>query len=351
MKNDNREFIMKFDIRKSVALAAAFGAVAAFGAPVQSAPYFEGRTITIQVPSGSGGTYHVYCQIVERNIARHIPGNPTTVIQNRPGGGGAKSAAYMSKVAPKNGTVIAMIAPGAITTPLVRRVKFNAREFNWLGSVAARSSGIWMWHASGVTTLQQVKDKQVTIATTGFSSGGSVIPRMINYMLGTKMKLIYGYKGGGALNLAVERGETDGRWNFRSGFTGVRPTWLPQKKIIPIIATGPRDPLMKGVPYLRDLLKDGSIEQKMYDVIGMNFEVGQAFYVPPGTPANVVAILRKAFAAMLADPRTKKDIEARRVEYSPKSYQEVEAEIKKGFDAVTPEVLKGLRKIYTKAKS
>jgi len=342
---------MKYPVYKSVATAATIVAMAAFSQSVAAADYFKGRTITVQVPSGSGGTYHVYCQIVQRNIARHIPGNPTTVVQNRPGGGGAKSAAYMAKVAPKNGTVIAMIAPGAITTPLVRNVKFNAREFNWLGAVAARSSAVWMWHTHGITTLQQIKDKEVTIATTGFSSGGSVIPRMINHLLGTKMKLIYGYKGGGALNLAVERLETQGRWNFRSGFTGVRPSWLPEKKVIPIIATGPRDPLMKGVPHLRDLLKSGSIEQKMYDVIGMNFEVGQAFYVAPGTPKNIVAILKKAFSDMIADPRTKADIVERRIEYSPKSAKEVEEEIAKGFDAITPDVLKGLKRIYQKKKS
>ena len=329
-------------------LAAVITAVGVLSQPVAAAPYFEGKTIIVQVPSGSGGTYHVYCQIVQRNIGRHIPGQPKTVIQNRPGGGGAKSAAYMAKVAPKNGSVIAMIAPGTITTPLVRNVKFNAREFNWLGAVAARSSGVWMWHTSGITTLQQLKDKQTTIATTGFSSGGSVVPRMINSLLGTKMKLIYGYKGGGALNLSVEREETQGRWNFRSGFTGVRPTWLPQKKVVAVIATGPRDPLMKGVPHLRDMLKDGSVEQKMYDVIGMNFEVGQAFYVPPGTPKKIVSILTKAFADMIADPRTKADILKRGIEFSPKSAKEIRTEIAKGFDAVTPEVLTGLKGIYTK---
>ncbi len=342
---------MSYPVYKPVALAAAIAALGVLGHPVSAAPYFEGRTITVQVPSGSGGTYHIYCQIVQRNIGRHIPGNPTTVIQNRPGGGGAKSAAYMSKVAPKNGSIIAMIAPGAITTPLVRNVKFNAREFNWLGAVAARSSAVWMWHTSGIKTLDDLKNKKSTIATTGFSSGGSVIPRMINHLLGTKMKLIYGYKGGGALNLAVEREETQGRWNFRSGFTGVRPSWLPKKKVVPIIATGPRDAMMKGIPHLRDLLKAGSIEQKMYDVIGMNFEVGQAFYLPPGTPKNIVAIMRKAFADMIADPRTKADIMDRGIEFSPKSAKEVQDEIAKGFDAVTPDVLKGLKAIYTKKKS
>ena len=108
----------------------------------------------------------------------------------------------------------------------------------------------------------------------------------MNKVLGTKMKLIYGYKGGGALNMAVERGETQGRYNFRSGFTAAVPTWLPQKKIIPIIQVGPRDsdPVLKGVPHMQDLLKPGSIERRMYDVLGMNLEVGQAFYVPQGTP-------------------------------------------------------------------
>ena len=342
---------MTYRTSKPLALAAAIAALGVLSQPISAAPYFEGRTITVQVPSGSGGTYHVYCQIVQRNIGRHIPGNPTTVIQNRPGGGGAKSAAYMSKVAPKNGSIIAMIAPGTITTPLVRNVKFDAREFNWLGAVAARSSAIWFWHTSGIKTLQQIKDKEVTIASTGFSSGGSVMPRMINSLLGTKMKIIYGYKGGGALNLAVERQETQGRWNFRSGFTGVRPSWLPQKKIVPVIAMGPRDPLMKGIPHLRDMLKNGSVAQKMYDVMGMNFEVGQAFYAPPGTPKNIVGILRKAFADMIADPRTKEDILKRGIEFSPKSAKQVEAEIAKGFDAVSPAVLKGLKAIYAKAKS
>ena len=171
----------------------------------------------------------------------------------------------------------------------------------WL---AARSSAIWFWHTTGIKTLQQIKDKEVTVATSGFASAGSAFPRLINAFLGTKMKLIYGYKGGGALNLAVERGETQGRYNFRSGFTGVRPTWLPQKKVVPVIALGPRDPdpVFNGVPHIRDLLKAGSIQQKVYDVLGMNLEVGQAFYVPQGTNKKATAILAKAFDAMIADP-------------------------------------------------
>jgi len=321
------------------------------GLPANAADYFAGKTITVQVPSGSGGTYHVYCQIVQRHIGQFVPGKPRTLIQNKPGGGGATSAGYMMNAAPKDGTYIAMIAPGTISIPLVRKVKFDARKFNWLGSVAARSSAVWVWHTQGITSLDQLKKKEIKIGSTGFSSGGSVVPRLINYLIGTKMKIIYGYKGGGALNVAMETGETMGRWNFRSGYTGVRPTWIPEKKVIPIIATGPRDPELKGVPHLRDLLKPGSVGQKMYDVIGMDLDVGQAFYAPPGVPKRVVAILKKAFADMIADPATKDEIIKRRIEYSPLSAAEVEAKIKAGFKAATPEVVKGLKAIHSKDKS
>lgn len=151
---------------------------------------------------------------------------------------------------------------------------------------------------------------------------------------------------GGALNLAVERGETMGRWNFRSGFTGVRPSWIPKKKIIPIIAMGPRDAELKGVAHFRDMLKDGSTNKMVYDVIDMNFQVGQAFHAPPGTPAKVHAILKKAFDDMLADPATREMIEKRRIEFSPKSSAAIGKLIDSGFKAATPDVVDEIRAIY-----
>jgi tripartite-type tricarboxylate transporter receptor subunit TctC len=340
---------MKNNKLKFAAPAMAAGALMAMGAPVGAADYFAGKTVTVQVPSGSGGTYHAYCQMVQRNIAKYIPGTPKTVIQNLPGG--EKSAAYMYNVAPKTGTLIAMINPGAITTPLVRKLKYDARQFNWLGAPAARSSGVWFWHTTGIKSLDDIKNKEVTVATSTFGSTGSVFPRLMNQTLGTKIKLIYGYRGGGALNLSVERGETMGRWNFRSGFTGVRPTWLPKKLIIPIISMGPRDPdpVFNGVAHFRDMLKPGSIGLKMYDVLAMNLEVGQAFYVPQGTPKNVVNILSVAFDKMLADPDFERRIIKRGIEFSPVSAPEIRKKIKGGFDAATPEVIRALKKLLIKS--
>jgi len=335
-------------------IATAIASLAVFSTPTMAKDYFAGKTITVQVPSGSGGTYHVYCQLVQRNLANYIPGNPNTLIQNMPGAGGAKSASYMANVAPKGGQMVAMIAPGVITTQLVRKVRYDSQQFNWLGAPAARAAGIFYWHTSGVTKLQDILDKETTIASSGFASSGSIFPRLVNATLGAKMKIILGYKGGGAMNLSVEKEETMGRNNFLSGFTGVRPTWLPNKLVVPIIMYGPRSssPFAKGVPHLGDLLKPGSIEAKMFRVLNTNLEVGQAFYIPPGAPKNVTNILETAFVKMMRDPEFKKRVLKRRVEHAPVYAKQIRSLIKTGFEAATPDVLQKIKqRLYTKAKS
>ena len=344
---------MTYSSLKLAVPALAAASLLALGGPVAAADYFAGKVITIQVPSGPGASYHAYCQMVQRNIFKYIPGNPTTTIQNLPGGGGAKSASYMYNAAPKNGTVIAMIAPGTITVPLVRKVKYDAREFEWLGSPAARPYGLWFWHTTGITTLDDVKKKQATVATSGFAAAGSVLVRLMNATLGTKLKNIYGYRGGGAINLAVERGEAQGRTNFYSGFMAAQPTWIREKKVIPIIGMGPRDKHKEfiGVPHMQDLLKPDSLERKMYDVLALNLRVGQGFYVPQGTPKNVRDILGNAFDKMVADPDFERQIIKRRIEFSPVPAAEIRKIIEEGFAAATPDVVKGLKAIFKKKAS
>lgn len=340
-------------IKPILLTATAVAAIAAFTAPVVAADYFAGKTITVQVPSGSGGTYHVYCQLVQRNLGNYIPGKPDVLIQNMPGAGGAKSANYMARAAPKGGQVIAMIAPGVITTQLVRKVKYDSQKFNWLGAPAARAAGVFFWHSSGITTLKQIIDKPTVIASSGFASTGSIFPRLVNVTLGAKMKIIVGYKGGGAMNLSNEKGETQGRNNFLSGYTGVRPTWLPTKKIIPIIMYGPKSDskFVKGVPHLGDLLKPGTDNYKMFQVLNTNLDVGQAFYAPPGAPKNVVNILETAFVKMMYDPIFKARVLKRRVEHAPVSAKKIRQLIKTGFAAATPAVLKRIKELYKKKKS
>ncbi len=336
--------------KRDMYFAAGIATVCLIAMPATAKDYFAGKTIAVEVPVGSGGSYHIYCQMVQHNLARHIPGNPTMIIRNRPGAGGVVSASYMANVARKDGTEIAMIAPGTLTVPLIRKAKFDGRKFNFLGSAAARSAAIWVWHTKGIKTLDDLKKIPVKLASSSYTSSASVFPRMINKALGTKMEVIYGYKGGGAMNLAIERKEVEGRWNYRSGFIAAKPGWIKGNKIYPIIATGPRDPLMKGVPHLRDFYKDGSVEQKLYDVYEMNFLIGQAFYAPPGVNPEALKILRVAFAKMVADPKTLEIVKQRRLEWAPKSADYVHEQLKKGFGAVTPEVVTAFKAVFVKKK-
>jgi tripartite-type tricarboxylate transporter receptor subunit TctC len=322
--------------------------LAVFSSAALAADYFAGKTITVEVPAGSGGSYHMYCQMVQHNLARHIPGKPTMIVRNRPGAGGLVSASYMANVAKKDGTEIAMIAPGTLTIPLIRPTKFDGRKFNFLGSTAARSAAIWVWHTKGITSLEDLKTKPVKLAASSFTSSASIFPRMLNKLLGTKMEIVTGYKGGGAMNLAIERGEAEGRWNYRSGFVAAKPGWMKDKKLVPVVATGPRDPLMKGVPHIREFFKDGSVEQKLYDMYEMNFLIGQGFYAPPGVNPEALKILRTAFAKMVADPQTLKMVNERRLEWAPISAEDVHKELDKGFSSVTPEVVAALKAVFEK---
>jgi len=336
------------DFAHKVATATvALAVLPVLGVAAGAKDFYAGKTVTVQVPSGSGGTYHVYCQIVAGQIGKHIPGKPTVVIQNLPGAGGAKSASYMMNAAPKNGTYMAMIAPGVITDPLIRKHKYDARKFNWLGSVAARPFSIAMWHAAPFKSIDDMKKNVSTIGTNGLASAGYVVPAFVNAVLGTKMKIITGYKSGGETNLAIERGEVQGRGNYYSGFTGVRPEWITDHKLTFVLGIGPRHPALKDVPHLRDLLKPGSQEAKMYDLIELNFNVGQAFYAPPGVDKANFAILRTAFAAMLADPALVKEIARRRVEFQPQSAEQVESLIAAGFKSAEPAVVSRLKGILT----
>ncbi len=344
---------MRIILFKFVAPVLAAGSLVAIGAPAGAAEYFADKTLTVQVPSGAGGSYHAYCQMVQRNIAKYIPGKPDTLIQNLPGSGGAKSASYMYNAAPKTGIVVAMIAPGTITVPLIRKVKYDARKFEWLGAPAARPYALWFWHTTGITSIDQLKEKEITAAQSGFASAGAVLIRLMNATLGTKIRNILGYKGGGAMNLAIERGEAAGRTNFYSGFTAARPEWIRDHKVIPVTGFGPRDPhpLFKNVPHLKDLLKAGTVQRKMYDVLALNLEVGQAFYLPPGTTREARDILSKAFDKMIADPDFEQQILKRRIEFSPVSAANIRKHIKEGFEAATPEVVKELKKLFKKTKN
>ena len=314
------------------------------------ASFYTGKTVTVVVPSGAGGSYHLYCEIVARHFGKHLPGKPTVIIQNRPGAGGAVAAAYMMNVAPKDGTMLAMISPGSITDPLIRKQRYDATKFNWLGSVATRAQLIVVWHTTPVKTVEDLKRVPIAMAATGRSDAGFVVPSVINAVLGTKMKIILGYGSGGEMNQALERGEVQGRGNYYSGVASVRPDWITENKVRFITGIGPEVPELPDLPNVRKFVKPGTVEARMLDLIELNFNVGQAFYAPPALSEGRVATMRKAFGAMLADPALRDDYVKRKLDFQPLGGEAIEVKIKEAFKSATPEVVERLRKVLVGEK-
>jgi tripartite-type tricarboxylate transporter receptor subunit TctC len=296
-------------------LLAALSAASLTAGPAASdevADFFKGKTVTVVIPSGSGGTFHLYGQLVQRHIGKHIPGKPTVVVQNRPGGGGVTAANYTGGAAPKDGTVIAEINPGSVIVPLMRAVKFDPRKFEWLGIVSVRTYTLGVWHTVAADTFEKQKKTEVVMGSSGVGSINFQLPTFLNAVAGTKYKIIKGYKGGGDINLAMERGEVQGRGNFYSGYLGAQPHWIRDKKIKFFATVGPVRDEVKAVPRLRDLVA-GDFNKKMLNLLEVGFDIGQAFYLPQGVPKARVDALRVAFANMLKDPAMKAEADSRKV--------------------------------------
>ncbi len=330
--------------RLSILLVTA-GTIAALAGPANAAKdFYDGRQVKIVVPAGSGGTYHLYSQILSRHLGKHLPGKTSVVTQNMPGAGGAKAARYMVTAAPKDGSYISMINPGAIVIPLMRpKVGFDTREMKWLGSMSGRAYTVGVWHTTPVKNIEDAKKTVVIMGTTGLSSNGYLIPKFMNKTIGTKFKIIAGYKGGGAINVAIERGEIQGRGNFYTGYLGVRPQWIRDKKITFLARLGPERPDIQYIPKLRDMMEN-DLQRQMLDVLEANFNVGQAFFAPPGIAKARLATLRKAFVATMKDPATKKATSARFLPLRWQTHQQVEKAIETTFNT-PPKVYKKLAKM------
>jgi tripartite-type tricarboxylate transporter receptor subunit TctC len=293
--------------RKILAAVAALMALASpcTTAFADEAEFFRNKTITVMVPSSLGASLGLYGRLVVDNIGRHIPGHPNVIIESRPGAGGAVGAAYAYKLAPKDGTYIAQVLAPSVTLPLLRDVKFDGSKFQWIGSLVPRPAVISVWKAtSPAKTLEEAKTKKVTVGSSGKGSETYLIPTLMNRTLGTKFDVVLGYKGGAEINLAMEQAEVHGRMQYWSGWTAGKPDWLRDKKLIHFVQYGPAIKELPNVPSLKNLVKEEKVRQMITFLEAAN-KIGLGFWVPPETPKERVATLRKAFEAMMASDEFK----------------------------------------------
>jgi tripartite-type tricarboxylate transporter receptor subunit TctC len=270
------------------------------------ADFYRGKQIRFIIRTTPRGDYDQYTRLLARFMGKHIPGNPALIPINMPGGGGITAANFMAQVAPRDGTVIGIVSQGLAADQALSmspQLKADLREFNWIANVVFSNQLLVVWHTSPTKTLADAKLRETTIGTTGAGSASVQYPAFYNNVLGTKFKIVFGYPGGQHIDFAMERGEVEGRGtNPYSGWMASKPTWIPQKLIIPLIQSGvEKEPALPDVPLILDQPVKPQ-DKPLLEFMARAATVGRPLATTPGVPAERVAALRDAFAATIRDP-------------------------------------------------
>ena len=327
---------MMISLGKSMLAASAAALFATGAAMAQEKPF------NVYIGYSAGGGYDVYGRMLARHINRHLPGNPTVVVNNMPGAGSMRLANWLYNVAPKDGNVIGTFARGIAFDTLLGQpgAQFDATKFNWIGSANDEVSVCVAWHTSGVTKFDQVLEKELVVGGTGGSADTDQFPKVFNSVLGAKMKIVAGYPGGNDINLAMERGEVSGRcgWSW-SSVVSTQPGWLKEKKINVLVQLSlEKHPDLPDVPIITEFAKD-DITRGVFKLVFARQVMGRPFAAPPGIPADRVAVIRKAFMETLKDPQLLAEAEKAQLEITPVSGEAVQKLVEEAY-AMPPEVVK-----------
>ena len=295
------------------------------------ADFYKGRTIAILIGVGLGGSYGTNAHLFSTVFKSKVPGQPNVIVQEMAGAGGAKMVNYLYNVAPKDGTVIALpLKYIAVNQALgLSGLKYDANKFNYIGSLGPINSVVAVWAATTpARAIQDAMTKQVIVGSTGKSSETFMTPTLMNNLLGTKFKIVLGYKGTAAIHIAMERGELHGVAASWESVKGEKPDWLRDKKVILLAQSGiKRTSDLPNLPTLIDLA--GTPEQKeILKFVANGNAVGWMMMAPPRTPAERVAALRMAFDATVKDPAYVASMKARNLDVEPATGAEVQALIK-----------------------
>ena len=285
---------------------------------------------------------------IAKYLGRHIPGNPRLIVSNMPGAGGIVAMNYFYRNAPKDGTFVAGMQNNTPFEPLLgtREAQYDATKFNWLGSPSTEVGLIAVWKTAPANSVADLKRREISVGSSGANSTPSFYARLINETLGTKMKIVVGYPGQNEVYLAMERGEVDGFPSlFYNTLNATKPNWRSEKNIKLILQYGlEKEPAIPEVPSALDLVTNP--EDRLLLQAGLaEVSLGRPYLMPPGVPADRVALIRKAFADTFQDQGFL--AEARKLSLgvtAPKTGLEIQKLVEDTYRA-PPKVIDRLRKL------
>jgi tripartite-type tricarboxylate transporter receptor subunit TctC len=297
--------------------------------------FYKGRQVTLYIGNAVGGGYDTYARLIGRYIGKYIPGNPSVVAENMVGAGGGLLVSHLINNAPRDGSVIAALPPGAITLPLYMTRPYQTRSLIYLGNANSEHDSCWVRSEATVKTYQDVFEHELIIG--GSASGDTSIdlPTLQNNILGTKFKIIAGYTGTHEVFLAQEKGEVQGLCG--SGMPTVmteRGQWVESGLLKPLVQENPDgdDRLNKlGVPHSPDFAKSEA-DREALDLVYIQQKFGRPYAMPPGVPADRAAALRKAFMDALSDKDLLADAKKINLDILPMSGQQLQTIVEGVFN-------------------
>jgi tripartite-type tricarboxylate transporter receptor subunit TctC len=324
----------------AIALVLFLSAVSAAAAdPI--ADFYTGKTVRMLVGYGPGGGYDIYGRLVAEFLPKFLPGHPSIVTENMPGAGSFAAAKYIANVAPQDGTVLASLAQTfALDSAVGGSGRTNAAAFHYVGRVTTNIDVGVARVSSGIKSIADVRAKPYTVGASGRGSTTDIYAEALNAYGGTKFKIVIGYKGTSEILLAMERGEVDidGAYGL-PGMLTTHPNWVKGGAVLIYQASLKRSPLIPNVPTLGELaLADEG--KAILSAIASTAEIGRSIISGPGVPAERLAALRKAFAAMVKDPDFVAACEKRHLMLDPASGEDMDAIVKNTFALPKPTLAK-----------
>src|SRR5262245_31207893 len=314
-------------IQVSAALAAILFVVASAEGFAQNAePFFKNKVINLYIGFAPGGTYDYFGRQVGRFISRHIPGNPTVVVQTMAGAGSLQAANFLDAQAPKDGTAWGVVTQTLALEEALRSpgAHYKAAEFTWIGRMTSILEVHFVWKTSKAKTLADARLYEIPVAGTGAGSPSEGYPKLLNALAGTKFKIISGYPGSTQGMLAAERGEVDGGLTSWNTLKRTKPDWIKNRDISTLIQYAiERHPDLPDVPTVLEAASTPEGRQVLAFYVS-GAEVGRSLLATPGIPADRVRTLRAAFYAMLRDPDFLAEIEKSGQEFQPASGESVQ---------------------------
>ena len=312
-------------------------------------PYYHGKTIRLLIGQPPGGGYDTYGRLFARFLPQLLPGQPSVVLQHMPGAGGLVMASHLYTQAPHDGTTIALGNGGIATAALfgIPGARFDARRFSWIGNMNSEVGISVAWHQSGIKTTANLFDREFIVGGSGANSDSVVFPNVLNTVMGTRFKVVPGYKGMAEIVLAMERGEVQGAGNWHySSIVFNRPDWLRSKKIALLLQIGLRPhPDLPNVPTVLDIARDAEQKDILRLVLAQQL-IGRPIMGPPDMAAEPFAVLQKAFDDTMRDPGFQAEAERGKIEVIDPMSGERVREVLDRLHAADPALIKKASAVF-----